>query len=515
MTTTETSKKSFLDRALTSLEVIGNRLPDPVFLFFLLCIALVIISHFVATAGVSVVHPSTKKVIHAVSLLETANLQMILSKMVANFQGFPPLGLVLVTMLGVGVAEQTGMMEAAMKHTLTKISPKLVTLLLIFIGICANCAGDAGNIVLPPLAASIFLSLGRHPLAGMFVAFASVTGGFAANVIIGMTDVLAAAFTIPAAQIVFPEYHSSPAMNYYFIALSVLLLGTVGYLVNEHIVEKRLGKYEMPAELVLDHTPTESNPKEGKALKLAGLATLLYIGIIIVLSLGDNAFLADPKTKSVMAYTSPMMQGIVPLVLLLFLIPGLVYGMVTGSIKSDKDVVQMMSKAMSGMGSYIVLAFVASQFLAFFSWSNLGVIIAVKGAEFLSNAGFVGISLILCFIFLSAGINIFIGSASAKWAIMAPVFVPMFMLLGYDPALTQMAYRIGDSLTNPISPLYPYLPIIIAFAQKYDPKYGLGTIIANMLPYSLAFAIVWPIMLILFIIFNLPLGPDGFIFFHQ
>lgn len=223
--------------------------------------------------------------------------------------------------------------------------------------------------------------------------------------------------------------------------------------------------------------------------------------------------MADPATNTLLNFKSPLMQGMVPLVLLSFLIPGLAYGKVTGSIKSDKDVVRMMGESMSSMGSYIVLAFIAAQFLAYFNWSNLGLIIAVKGAEFLKNAGFVGVALILSFTVLSSFVNLFIGSGSAKWAIMAPVFVPMFLLVGYDPALTQIAYRIGDSLTNPISPLFPYFPVLVAFAQRYAPKTGIGTIIANMLPYTVAFSIFWSILLVIFIIFNLPLGPDGGIYY--
>ena len=225
--------------------------------------------------------------------------------------------------------------------------------------------------------------------------------------------------------------------------------------------------------------------------------------------------MADPVTDSILAWKAPMMQGIVPLVTGLFLIPGLAYGIITKSITSDKDVVRMMAQAMRDMGGYIVIAFMAAQFLAYFNWSNMGIIIAVKGAEFLKNAGFTGAGLIVGFIILSSFINLFVGSASAKWAIMAPVFVPMFLLVGYDPALTQMAYRIGDSITNSVTPLLPYFPIVVAFAKKYDPKCGMGTIAANMMPYSVSFGIVWILLLVLFMTFNLPLGPDGGIFYQM
>ncbi len=508
-------KANLLERFLSKLETAGNKLPDPVTLFFILCIVIIFISHFVAAAGVSVVHPSTQKVVPAVSLLTRENLQMVLGKVVANFQSFPPLGLVLVTMIGVGIAERTGLMEAAMKRSLTGVSPRMVTLMVILIGICANAAGDAGFIVLPPLAASIFMALGRHPLAGMFVAYGSVAAGFSANLFVNMLDVLITGFTIPAAQVVVPSYNASPAMNFYFLFVSTFVLTAAGYYVNAKIIEPRLGTYEPTAEIALhqESMRNELTDLEVKGLRYALISLLVFVAIVLALCFGPKPFMAYPATNTLLNFKSPLMQGMVPLVLLSFLIPGLAYGKVTGSIKSDKDVVRMMGESMSSMGSYIVLAFIAAQFLAYFNWSNLGLIIAVKGAEFLKNAGFVGVALILSFTVLSSFVNLFIGSGSAKWAIMAPVFVPMFLLVGYDPALTQIAYRIGDSLTNPISPLFPYFPVLVAFAQRYAPKTGIGTIIANMLPYTVAFSIFWSILLVIFIIFNLPLGPDGGIYY--
>ena len=512
------AKVNFWGRMLNKLEAGGNKLPDPVTLFFILCVFLVILSDIIANAGVSVVHPSTKKTIAAVSLMSTENLQKLLSQVVNNFQGFPPLGLVLVTMIGVGVADKTGLMETAMKHSITHVPPSLVSLMIMLAGICANAAGDAGFIVLPPLAAIVFVAIGRHPLAGIALAYGGVAAGFAANLMVNMSDVLAASFTIPAAQVVDPHYMSSPAMNYYFIAVSTIILAITGVIVNAKIVEPRLGQYRnenVSAANAKDTAADKLTALQEKGLKWAVLAFVLFLAAIAALCIGDNAFMADPKTKSVLAFKSPLMQGIVPIIAGMFLIPGLVYGITTRSIKSDKDVVSMMSQSMNTMGGYIVLAFMASQFLAYFNWSNIGIIIAVKGAEFLQNAGITGIGLIVGFIVLSSMVNICIGSASAKWAIMAPVFVPMFLLLGYDPALTQMAYRIGDSITNPISPLFPYFPLIVAFAKQYDSKCGMGTIISNMIPYSAAFSIVWTLLLIVFIVLNLPLGPDGGIYYRM
>ncbi|WP_034602512.1 AbgT family transporter [Clostridiisalibacter paucivorans] len=499
-------KPDIMERILNAVETFGNKLPDPVTLFMFLCIIVLILSWIFSNMGVSVVHPLTKETVPAVNLLTKEGLQTIVKNIVNNFQGFPPLGLVLVVMIGAGVAEKSGLMESAMKNSVAKVSPRLVTMVILFMGMLANAAGDAGFVVLPPLAATVFLATGRHPLVGMFAAFAGVAGGFCANLIVNMSDVLAASFTIPAAQLVDASYQGTPAMNYYFIITSTVLLVGMGLFVTEKIVEPRFKKYSGSTETA---EKVELNDKERKALKWSGISAVILIGIVIALSVGEGAFFKDPETNSVLPYKSPLMQGIVPLITVLFLVPGYIYGKITGSIKNDKEAIAMMGKSMSDMGPYIVLAFAASQFLYFFNSSNLGIIISVKGANFLKDIGATGPGLLIGFILISSLINIFVGSASAKWAIMAPIFVPMFMILEYDPALTQVAYRIGDSITNPISPFFPYFPILLAFAKRYDKDAGLGTMIANMIPYSVAFFIFWSVLLLIFIIFDLPLGPGA------
>ncbi|WP_276789551.1 AbgT family transporter [Veillonella magna] len=513
----EKKKMSLVERWLYRVEVVGNKLPDPVTLFLIIIGIILIASYVLAGMGFSVVNPATNETIKAVNLLSMESLQKMLIGVVGNFQGFPPLGLVLVTMIGVGVAERTGLMEAAMKYSIAKIPPAYVTLLIVFIGVNSNMAADAGFIVLPPLAASIYMALGRNPLAGLFTAYAAVAGAFHANIIVNMTDVLETSFTIPAAQLVMPSYVSSPAMNFYFIAVSMVILVIAAYFISTKIIEPRLGNFAASDDFLKEHAVAATDDpavvkKELKGLLWAGISVVIFIAVLVALSIGPDAFLRDPKTGSLLSSKAPLMAGLVPIVLTAFLIPGIIYGLITGSIRSDRDVVKMMTETMSGMGGYIVLAFVAAQFLAYFKWSNMGLIIAIEGANTLKESGFVGIGLVIAFIILAGFINLFIGSASAKWAIMAPVFVPMLLLLGYDPALTQMAYRIGDSITNPISPLFPYFPICIAFAQRYMPKVGMGTVIANMLPFSIVFGILWTILLVIFIVMNLPLGPDGFIY---
>ena len=386
----------------------------------------------------------------------------------------------------------------------------MVSVAIIAIGVIANAFGDAGLIVLPPLAGLVFLMIGRHPLIGMFAAYAGVAGGFAANIMVNMSDVLAASFTIPAAQVIDPSYQGTPAMNLYFIMASVPMLVVLGALVTEKIIAPRFPSYEPTEELAME-MEVEENEKEPKGLKWAGISFLAMLLVVALLSIGENAFMADPATGSILAYASPLMQGIVPLITIIFFVPGIVYGKITGSIKNDKEAAKMMGESMRDMGPYIVLAFVASQFLAYFNWSNLGIVLSVKGAESLKAAGLTGIGLIVGFIGISALINIFVGSASAKWAIMAPVFVPMMMRLGLSPELTQAAYRIGDSTTNIITPLMSYFAMIVVFAKRYDEESGLGTLIATMVPYSVVFLIGWLVMMVVWYFLGLPLGPGAMI----
>ena len=359
--------------------------------------------------------------------------------------------------------------------------------------------------MLPPLAALVFIGIGRHSLIGMFAGYAGVVAGFSANIIVSMIDVLLAGFTGQSAQMVDPNYVVNPAMNMYFLAVSAVVFTILGAIVTEKYVAPRFGKYEGLAEDT--STSKEVTPLQAKGLKYALYSLLLVVIIIVGLSIGNDAFLRDSETGSLLSNSSTLMKGIVPIITAVFLVPGFVYGKVTKSIKNDKDLVSMMGSSMSDMGMYIVLAFAAGQFLYLFNASNLGTILSIKGAEWLQNAGMTGKGLIVAFVLFAAFINIFMGSASAKWAIMAPIFVPMLMEMGYSPALTQMAYRIGDSSTNLISPLMSYFALIVAFAQKYDDESGAGTIISTMLPYSMIFLIGWSLLLVVWFVLGLPLGP--------
>ena len=429
---------------------------------------------------------------------------MILTRMVTNFTGFAPLGTVLVALLGIGVAEGSGLIGTSLRLVVLSAPKRLLTFAIVFAGIMSNTASEVGYVLLIPLAAIIFLAAGRHPMAGLAAAFAGVSGGYSANLLLGTVDPLLAGLSQEAARIIDPAYLVSPAANYYFMFVSTFVISIVGTWVTESIVIPRLGAYTGEERAAEVHTLT---PEEKRGLVWASLTGLVITALLLWGTVPGDGFLRDPKTGDLLH--SPFMSGIVALIFLAAGLLGIAYGLGAGTIKNDVDVVKGMSKSMETLGSYLVLVFFAAQFVAYFNWTNLGLIIAVKGAEVLQATGLGGIPLMLGFVLTSAAINLVMGSASAKWAIMAPVFVPLFMLLGYTPELSQVAYRVGDSVTNIISPMMSYFALIIAFMQRYEPKAGLGTLVATMLPYSLSFLIAWSILLCVWIALGLPLGPGA------
>ena len=485
------------------METIGNRLPDPITLFFLLSVVIILLSAIAESVNLSVVHPGTKETVAAVSLLTGDGIRRMVTEAVNNFVTFPPLGTVLVAMLGVGVAESTGLLSAVLRQGVLLAPAAIISPVIVFAGVMSNLASDAGYVVLTPLGALVFLAFGRHPIAGLAAAFAGVSGGYSANLLIGALDPLLAGITEGSAQLIDPDSTINAAVNYYFMAASTFLITLIGWYVTDKIVEPRLGTFQGERNVEI----TELSARETKGLKWAGLSILATAAFFSVMVLPPQGILREPETFTIIP--SPFLSGIVPIIMLGFLIPGIVYGKVVGTLRNDKDLAQALSDSMSNMGYYIALAFAAAQFVAYFGWTNLGLILAIKGAEFLKTTGFTGIPLLIAFILVSGFINLFIGSASAKWNIMAPVFVPLLMLIGYSPEFTQLAYRIGDSTTNIITPLMPYFPVIVAFGSKYDKNLGIGTLIATMLPYSLAFLIGWTIFFIIWFTFGIPLGPGA------
>ena len=501
----EPAPRSLLSRFLGIVERGGNALPHPATLFALMALAVVVVSAIAVQFDLSVVHPGTKKTIEPVSLLTLAGLHRMMTEMVNNFTGFAPLGTVLVAMLGIAVAEGSGLIGAGLKLVVLSAPPRLLTLAVVFAGVMSNMGGEVGYVLLIPLAAMMFHAVGRHPIAGLAAAFAGVSGGYSANLFLGTVDPLLAGLSEEAARIITPDYEVNPSANYYFMAASTFLISALGTIVTERVVEPRLGAYEGAGHT--DARATTLDAAETRGLWFAAGAGLLLTALLLWGTVPADGFLRDPQTGSLLR--SPFMSGIVALIFFAGLVLGLGYGIGARTVRSDSDVVKAMGKAMETLGVYLVLVFFAAQFVAFFNWTNLGLIVAIKGAAALQASGLGTIPLILAFIVVSATINLFMGSASAKWAIMAPVFVPMFMLLGYTPEFTQAAYRIGDSTTNVISPMMTYFALIIAFMQRYQGSAGLGTLVATMLPYSVTFLVGWSIFLVVWILAGLPVGPGA------
>jgi aminobenzoyl-glutamate transport protein len=504
-------RPSLLSRFLTIVERGGNALPHPATLFAIMAGLVIVVSAVTARMDLSVVHPGTGQQVQPVSLLTVAGLHRIMTELVTNFTNFAPLGTVLVAMLGIAVAEGSGLIGAGLKLVVLSAPPRALTFAIVFAGIMSNTGGEVGYVLLIPLAAIMFHAVGRHPIAGLAAAFAGVSGGYSANLLLGTIDPLLAGLSEEAARIIDPDYRVNPSANYYFMVASTFVISLLGTLVTERVVEPRLGPYVGPRHD--DSGATTLTGAERRGLACAGVAALLFTAVLLWGTVPETGFLRDPVTGSLLR--SPFMSGIVALIFAAGVITGLAYGFGAGTVRSDSDVVKAMGKAMETLGVYLVLVFFAAQFVAFFNWTNLGLIFAIRGAEALQASGLGTVPLLIAFVLVSAVINLFMGSASAKWAIMAPVFVPMLMLLGYTPEFTQAAYRIGDSTTNIISPMMSYFALIIAFMQRYQAGAGLGTLVATMLPYSVTFLAGWTIMLVLWVTLGLPVGPGAGLYLDQ
>ncbi|MHC1779692.1 MAG: AbgT family transporter [Bacteroidales bacterium] len=498
------TKKSRFARVLDTIEVVGNRLPHPATLFLMMAVIVALVSWWASAFDLQATHPATGEIIKVKNLLNADGIRWIYTNVEHNFVKFPPLGLVLVIMVGIGVAEGSGLFTVLVRQLVLGAPKRLITAAIIVAGIFSHLASEVGYVILIPLGAMIFHALGRHPMAGFAAAFAGVSAGFGSNFLIGSVDPILAGLSTSAAQIIDADININPMVNYFFMFTSAVMVTLVGTWITEKIIEPRLGTYggtEKPLEV------EQLTAVEKKGLRWAGYGTLIFIALMAWTIIPEDGLLRDPQTGGILK--SPFFSGIVVGLLLLFMIPGLIYGIIVKSIRNDKDVVKHMTHSMKGLGGYIVLVFFAAQFIYWFNYSNLGLVLAIDGAQFLSHVGFTGIPLILAFILLSAFLNLFMGSASAKWAIMAPVFIPMFMLLGYHPGFTQAAFRVGDSVTNVITPMMSYFALIVTYAQKYDEKNGIGTIISLMIPYTVIFLIVWSVLITAWMLLGIPVGFDG------
>jgi aminobenzoyl-glutamate transport protein len=503
--TTPPARPTRLATALGFIETAGNALPHPATLFAILALLVVLLSGIAPWFDLTVTHPGTGKPVQPVSLMSVAGLHRMMTEMVSNFAGFAPLGTVLVAMLGIAVAEGSGLIGAALKLVVLSAPPRLLTAATVFAGVMSNTGGEVGYVLLIPLAAIMFHAVGRNPLAGLAAAFAGVSGGYSANLFLGTVDPLLAGLSTEAARIVRAGYEVNPSANYYFMAVSTFLIVGLGTVVTERIVEPRLGAYEGAPHG--DAAAATLSDREKRGLWWAAGAALVLAAIALWGLVPTNGWLRDLRTGDVLR--SPFITGIVSVIFFAGVVTGLAYGFGARTVRNDTDVIKAMGKAMETLGVYLVIVFFASQFVAYFNWTQLGLIMAINGADVLRAANLGPIPLLVAFVVVSATINLFMGSASAKWAIMAPVFVPMFMLLGYTPEFTQAAFRIGDSTTNVITPMMTYYALIIAFTQRYRPDAGIGTLVATMLPYSVVFLVGWTVLLVLWIVLGLPVGPGA------
>lgn len=501
----EPKESRLISGFLNAIEKAGNRLPEPAMIFLYFLLAVMGLSAVLSMVEFDIINPVTQQTVQINNLLSAQALTNTLATMVTTFTGFAPLGIVLVAMLGVGVAESSGFINVALKKMLRVTPKKLLTPMLIFVAMFSHVAADAGYVLVIPLGAIIFMSAGRHPLVGIAAAFSGVSGGFAANMVPTGNDALLQGFTQAAAQVLDSTYTVNTLCNLFFGIGSSILITLVGWWVTEKIVEPRVSKMALDGDFKHDEDMSVVTDKESRAFNRAGLVMLLGLAALAAAAWPESSMLRSPQGE-LTAYSAPIMQSIVPLIFLIFIIPGIVYGFASDTFKSSKDVIGSMNESMSKMGSYMVMAFFCAMFIKAFGDSNIGTLVALAGAGGLKAMALPGEATIIGMIALTAVVNLLIGSASAKWGLLSPIMVPMLMAVGISPELTQAAFRIGDSSTNIITPLMVFFPLIVIYCQRYVKGAGVGTLVSMMMPYSIAFLLVWSIFLLVWWGLGLPLG---------
>lgn len=496
-------KASLLDRFLDTVERVCNKLPPPAILFGILFVITAIVGALCTQAGFALENPASHKLVASQNFFTKEGIQWLLTTMVKNFTGFAPLGLVITMTLAIGFCEESGMLSALLRRSMKNVPPSLVPFIVAFLGVCGNIASDTAMVVIPPLAAVAYIGVKKHPVVGMMVGFAGAEAGFGANLMIAGTDSLLQGLTNQAIDGFFGKagvFAVDVTCNWYFMFVSTFLCAFMIALVSIKIVEPRFGKYEGPGA---DEELGGVSELEIKGLNRAGLVIVLYIAILAV------GFFSGILSKDGHTFVgSPLLKGLIPLLFIMFSLAGITYGVTTKSFTCIKDVNKAMVHQMSGMGAFVVFCFFCGQFQALFSWTHLGTLLAISGADFLETVGFTGLPMCVVFIIITSLVNIFMSSGSAKWAIFAPIFVPMFMLLGYHPGFTQLLYRLGDSPTNCFTPMNPYLWMILSVAQeKYMLKAAIGTLVSNLIPIAVCLQIAWIIFLIIWMTLGLPIGP--------
>lgn len=499
------AKSTWVNRALNKVEVVGNKLPDPAIIFFFCLLIVWVLSAIMSQFAWDAVDPRTGEALVVQNLLTGDSLADFLSRMVTIFTSFAPLGVVLVAMLGVGVAEHSGFISAGLKRMLDATPRTLLTPMVVLVAIISHTATDAGYVLVIPLAGVIFYAMGRHPLAGIAAAFAGVSGGFCANFIPSAIDPLLQSFTQEAARIIDPSIQVNPLNNWFFNSASTLLIVSIAWYLTDKVIEPRLKDVKVDGNSSDIPKFEELNKKQVKALRVSASVMLLGVIALVAILIPESSPMRDAD-GALTSFKAPIMQSIVPIIFLLFLLPGVVYGYMAGVYTSSKDMIFSMTKAMNGMSYYIVMAFFCALFIDAFGKSNLGALLAIEGAQLLQALQLPSMVTIVGIIFLTAFVNLFVGSSSAKWALLGPIFVPMLMQLNISPDLTQIAYRIGDSSSNIITPLMPYFPLVVIYCQRYVKGTGIGTLLSLMLPYSICIILAWTVFLLIYWSLGIPLG---------
>ncbi|MBM6731372.1 AbgT family transporter [Megasphaera stantonii] len=486
------------------LERVGNKLPNPAILFLIFFMVLALCSYVLQLAGVTAVNLKTNEIIHIRSLISAEGLDWLLTNLIKNYINFPPLGMIIVLTFGLGVASETGLLQTLIHHSMHNIPRKYVTLAVVFISLMSHIASDAAIVIMPPLAAMLFYSMGRHPLVGFACSLAAIYSGFTANILIVTTDVLLSGITTQAIRTIDATMTVTPIDNWYFMSFAVFYLTAVTTFITEKFVEPRMGVYD-PAHAQENLTIPDVSPEEKKALRHTLIAAVLYLAVVFLMAFPDNGLLRNSQTHSLLG--SPLLRGVIPLLCGFLLTVGLTYGVSIRKIQNADDMIRCMTNAVKGLSGFLVMAFFIAQFIAAFAWTNMSTMIAMKGALFLKDVGMTGLPALICFMLFGQLLGLFTSSGSAVWALLSTVFVPMFMLLGYHPAFIQAAFRAGDGALNTVALVNPFLPLFLEIIRRYKKDSGIGTYLSLMMPYAMAFLVMWYALFIFWYLTGWPVGP--------
>ncbi len=493
-----------MDKFLSFVERVGNRLPHPFFLFVSLSLIVILVTAIMSGLEMSAINPKTGAEVAIKSLLSTAGIQFIFTSMVDNFVKFPPLGIIIVAMFGIGLADKVGLLPVLIQGSVSKVPKPFLTFTVFVVGITGSIASDANYIILIPLVAMIYHSLGRHPIAGAAAAYGAAGAGFDVSLLITTSDALFSGLTTEAARLIDPNFYVSPLDNYYFAVVSVIVLAILGTFIVDKVIEPRLQRTLAVDADVKVEPPHQLSDLEKKGLKNTLWAAIIFVGLLLILILPSTSPLRNPQGGLV---PSPFLKAFVPILFGFFMTVGITYGKTVGKIKKLADIPAFMVDAVKELATTLVLFFVIAQFIAYFNWSSLGQYIAIQGSIFLEHTQLTGYAMMVVFVVMSAIMNIFMTSGSAQWSLMAPIFVPMLMLVDYHPAFTLAMYKIGDSTTNIISPMSPYFSVCLVYMQRYKKDLGIGSLMSIMLPISLSFLAVWLVLLLVWVAAGWPLGP--------